>query len=95
MSWHRRYNKGWVKPHNLDAIYIVHLTEVHWWTEKVPDFIAKFNEGELGIDPRIPWYDQIFLCWYEDQAREIIKAIEDGEKVEDWKERTNQSPSII
>ena len=72
-------NEKWCKPHSLDEIYIVNVSEGHWWTEKVPDFISKFNEGELGIDPRIPWYDQIFLCWYEEQAREIVKAInEDG-----------------
>ena len=85
----------WYKPHSLDLIYIVHLTEVHWWTERVPNFIQKFNEGELGVDPRIPWYDQIFLCWYEDQAREIVKAIEDGQKVEDWKERPTNPPVTI
>ncbi len=72
-------NSAYMKPHSMDEIYIVHLTEAHWWTEKVPNFIAKFNEGELGLDPRIPVDDQIFLCWYKEQAREIVKAIEDGE----------------
>ena len=78
----------WYKPHSLDEIYIVNVSEGHWWTERVPNFIEKFNEGELGVDPRIPWYDQIFLCWYEEQAREIIKAIENGK----WKTGRSAQP---
>ena len=71
----------WFKPHNLEEIYIVNVSEGHWWTERVPDFIEKYNNDELGIDTRlaISPSKQIFLCWYEDQAREIVKAInEDG-----------------
>ena len=65
----------WFKPHSLDEIYIVNLDEGHWWTEKVPDFIEKFNKDQLGLDPRIHSTNQIFLCWYEEQAREMSESI--------------------
>ena len=63
------------KPHHMDEIYIVNLDEGHWWTEKVPDFIEKFNNDQLGLDVRIHSTNQIFLCWYEEQAREMSEAI--------------------
>ncbi len=65
----------WYKPHSLDQIYIVNLDEGHWWTERVPDFIEKFNKDQLGLDPRIQSTNQIFLCWYEEQAREMSESI--------------------
>ena len=78
-EWLMSGKSPYVKPHNLDEIYIVNVSEGHWWTERVPDFIEKFNKDQLGLDPRIHSTNQIFLCWYKEQAREIVKAInEDG-----------------
>ena len=71
--------KTYIKPHSQDEIHIVNLSEGHWWTEKVPEFVRKFNNSELGLDPRLEPTDQIFLCWYKEQARDICKAIEYGE----------------
>ena len=77
------------KPHNIDEVHIVHLSEVHWWTEKLSDFVQNFNEHKLGLDPRFDPTNQIFLCWYEEQAREIIKAIENGK----WKTGRSAQPA--
>jgi hypothetical protein len=75
-----------LKPHSLDEIFVLHLTEVHFYKLSVPDFIQKFNDCELGVDPRFDINNQIFLCYYEEQAREIIRLIgEDNGKTNPYK----------